>query len=427
MRIQGVRFGPDSSVRVRQGNTVLEAVVTAAGADRIEAIMPPTAPTGEVWLTVARGGQISSPFAVKVVESSFGIFTEGGLGFGPATNVTAARGETVTIHGTGLGSIRRPEVLAGGSPGVVRYAGPWRGHAGADEIQFSVPKDAPEGCFVPVEVRSGGVTSSIVTIPIAHKGQPCPQTAPWLDGEGLVVLARARTQLGLSKVITDAGLAHFGAGLANALMLPPAGVCTAYQRTLTQEEIKELWRGGARRTDATDAGTIAISGAKGSQTMAVHPRGPFSYWNVIGGADMTSRNVRLPLLLDPGQYSISGTGSKAVAGFRTEAQMPPPIQWTGRAPQAIAWKGARSEDVILLAATNTDQTTGAFGLVVCATPAASGSFRIPPRLLAKLPAGGDGPMPLKWLVLAHLPKPQKLTGRVAGAAALLEFQKLELR
>jgi uncharacterized protein (TIGR03437 family) len=99
VRILGVRLGPGQvSVRVRKGRATVDAVLTDTSPARIDAILPASSPTGDVSLTVTSNGLTSAPFAVKVVESSFGIFTENGAGWGPATDVSAAPGEIIAIR-----------------------------------------------------------------------------------------------------------------------------------------------------------------------------------------------------------------------------------------------------------------------------------------------------------------------------------------
>src|SRR5262249_54728461 len=44
---------------------------------------------------------------------------------------------------------------------------------GNDFILFKLPDDVPEGCYVPVAVRVGGVTSNVASISIAASGGSC--------------------------------------------------------------------------------------------------------------------------------------------------------------------------------------------------------------------------------------------------------------
>src|ERR1700730_1582531 len=86
-RILGVRLGPGQvSVRVRKGSAFVDAVPIYANATRIDAILPASSPTGDVLLTVTCNRLTSPPLPIKVLESSFGIFTKNGAGWGPATD-----------------------------------------------------------------------------------------------------------------------------------------------------------------------------------------------------------------------------------------------------------------------------------------------------------------------------------------------------
>jgi hypothetical protein len=98
-------------------------------------------------------------------------------------------GETLILWGTGLGPVDGNEaagplpgnrfadvdVFVGGVRAQVDYAGRSGCCAGLDQIAFRVPSTS-QGCFVPVAVRYGGVTSNFVTIPVADTGQECRET-----------------------------------------------------------------------------------------------------------------------------------------------------------------------------------------------------------------------------------------------------------
>src|SRR5439155_26618700 len=166
-------------------------VLQYASDSRIDAILPASVQIGDASLTVRYKGSASAPFPIKIAASSFGIFTRNGAGWGPATATQAAPGGIVTITGTGLGSERNPEIILAGRPlGSIQYAGPSQHGGGEEEIRFYIPEDAPQGCHVPVEVRSGGIASNIATVAIAPKGRPCLATAPWLGSDSLLVLLR---------------------------------------------------------------------------------------------------------------------------------------------------------------------------------------------------------------------------------------------
>src|SRR5262249_36619380 len=149
------------------------------------------------------GNARSNPAPVQVANSAVGIFTATGLGIGPgillnyisaksqpinSATVTAQPGQVITLYGTGLGPIAAPdnvappagnlpvqtEVFVGGLPATVAYSGRSPCCAGLDQVVFTVPKNAPAGCWVPVFVRTGGATvSNVVTMAIGPASAAC--------------------------------------------------------------------------------------------------------------------------------------------------------------------------------------------------------------------------------------------------------------
>jgi uncharacterized protein (TIGR03437 family) len=441
-RILGVRLGPGQvSVRVRKGSATVDAVPNYSSATRIDAILPASSPAGDVSLTVTSNGLTSAPFPVKVVESSFGIFTENGAGWGPATATPAAPGETIAIRGTGLGAVREPEIVLGGRRvRRIRYAGPSQRTAGEDEIRFQIPEDAPQGCHVPVEVRSGGVVSNTATVAIAPKRRPCVATAPWLGSDSLLLLIRSRMQSErFGNWAFDLVAAKFGRsqseGLAPLRMLPPPGICTAYARTFAWDDLSELI--ALRSIVAPDWGWLTVSGPEGSKSVTKGPRGPFTYWRGLGGFSPGRGTLPEPLFLTPGDYTITGRGDPDIGSFRAQATVTAPIDWINRSQidtvdrgkdVAVAWNGAAPGDLVIVIASNMDQVTGAMGLCACVAPANAGHFTIPADMLTNLPPStGEGGLPLNLLLLARIPAQHTSTGGVLAAYASLDSRTVQFR
>jgi uncharacterized protein (TIGR03437 family) len=435
-RIRGLHLAPEAaegaavSVQIRQGASAVSARVISVGDTRLEAVLPRSAPLGEAFLNVTVDGQTSASFPFRIVEMSFGIFPRA---------ISAAPGDIVSLAGTGLGAARRPEVLIAGRVVNIRSAGPRRDRAGEDEIRFQIPRDAPQGCFVPVDVRAGGIWSNTATVAIAPKGEPCAATAPWLENDSLVLLLRATVQVGILRFAEDLGLATFARGGSDQprleLMLPPLGVCTTVTRTLPTEELNEWLK--ASGANYADAGLLEILGPRGSKAIVRRPRGPFGYWNTLGGGIPGPRKRLDPLFLEPGQYQIRSRAEKDVPQFRAETIVPAALEWTNRGQSdiidrgrdfAFTWKGAAAEDRVLLAIANLDQATGAFGVAACVAPGDAGRFTVPTRAMSNLPAvTGAGRFPLNLALVAHLPAQPPSPAGVRAAYASLEARTVDLR
>jgi uncharacterized protein (TIGR03437 family) len=191
------------SINVVQGNTIVAAIPVYASAGQINAIMPSNAPLGMASLQVLSGNSHSNLLPVRIVSSAFGIFSALGTGEGPgilqnfisqtdqpinSPTITAQPGQTITLWGTGLGPVSFPdnqapkagslpvktEVFVGGVSAAVQYSGRTPCCSGTDQIVFQVPNNAPQGCWVPVYVRTGGTTiSNVVTMAISSDPNSC--------------------------------------------------------------------------------------------------------------------------------------------------------------------------------------------------------------------------------------------------------------
>src|SRR5690606_32848671 len=153
-------------------------IFTSAG--QVAAILPSDTPVGQGTMQVTYNGVSTAPFAINVVEHSFGIIALNSQGIGPGvfTNATNGAVNTITtsakpgemwdIGGTGLSAAPFPDdelplpavdlraegdfdvqVLVGGQQAEVLYAGRSGCCSGVDQIRFVVPQNL-SGCYVPV-------------------------------------------------------------------------------------------------------------------------------------------------------------------------------------------------------------------------------------------------------------------------------------
>jgi uncharacterized protein (TIGR03437 family) len=265
------------SIQVVQGSTVVQAIPVFVSPAQINAIMPSNAPLGAVSLYVTFNIGKSPPSPARVVTDSFGTFSINGGGIGPGVlqnfvdaahvpvnlpSVAAQPGQTMILYGTGLGAGLNPdneaptagnlptkvEVFVGGQTATTAYTGCSPCCSGLDQIVFTVPANAPLGCWVPVQIRTSGTTvSNTTTIAISADGSPCSDpvnalTAPFLAGKRIGLVGLLRTD-----IMEDVGLAKTGIATVEASMttfqqenplpaapfngvfsLPPAGTCTTY-------------------------------------------------------------------------------------------------------------------------------------------------------------------------------------------------------
>ncbi len=340
---------------------------------------------------------------------------------------TAKPGQVVTMWATGLGPITGPdgeappvgslpfdvEIFVGGK--TVRkllYGGRAPCCSGVDQFVFETPKDAPEGCYVPVRARVGGVAvSNTVTMAIQKDGQSCsepdnPFIETLLSGgtAGAVSLARTLFELDVD-VIAPATFTLDQAGgyfrqetggtfaFNPFLALPPAGACTAYSG------FGDLLTGGFIPFVpplGLDAGDLTLNGPSGAAALLRTVMGGSTDYDptVVGGPEGISEAADAPLYLSPGNYGVSGEGGADIGAINADADVSEPPRWTNsgeftEVPRgnevAFTWTAPGAARVVV-AGVSVDRPANVSGVFLCLAAAGASSFSVPTSVLANLPA-----------------------------------------
>lgn len=430
--ITGVRLAGrvpgEVTVGISNGTASVQAIPFSASPERIDVVMPDSAPLGRVALTVTYHRQTSVPYRLTVAPTAFGIFTRNGDGWGPGViRGTTRPGGAAVIEGTGLGDATQSHtiVYVAGRPATVVSTQRAQRGGGHDEVRFRVPADAPPGCFVPVQVATsaGGkqeVVSNTVTMSIAPDGRPCTSSTNWIERaaassgkRAAIVLLRSRIQVAFNggafrTFLSDELSAFFrqrqprSDALSPAQMIPPAGTCMTYSQTVKMGPVLAIvgMGGKAFGGQALDAGAVLTlqpgKGARAIQAEVVKkdPRDRQSYRAHLGGESLGGRDRALPPFLDAGEYQISGTGGAGVGPFQTSIRVPEEPQWTNEPEIAfvdrargvrLRWTGVAQGEIVAVAAMNMDQLTGATGVTVCLPAPGATEFEIPARELSNFP------------------------------------------
>jgi uncharacterized protein (TIGR03437 family) len=439
--LSGVRLGPQRgvkgnqvdppvtlegvSVHIAQGQTDIPAGILFAGAERIDGLVPRAAPLGTVRLTVVYLGRASEPYTLALVDSSFGFFTSETAPEAlreAQRPLSAAPGETVTLWGAGLGDAR-PEIFVGGKPaGLERRVAEESCCKGVDRVEFKIPTDAPQGCYVPVQARAAERPSNVIAIAIHPVGQACRDQLDWFhDGAartGLVALARISLVSQTSAIAgyrfdyAVAGFAKRQSGQGTPFgPLPPLGSCTVVTRRV---DLRQMLNGERVPGNlALDAGpSISIAGAAGLRVLGGANRRSDLYSALLGGEVPFGYAPRTPPYLQPGVFSLTSPGGRDIGPFTARVEAQRLIQWKNRdrlaealrsAGVTVEWKEARRNDAVLVAAASSDRVTGESALCVCLAYAKDRRFTIPPISLGNLPPTGDDAREHGFLVLAELP------------------------
>jgi uncharacterized protein (TIGR03437 family) len=437
-----------TTINVVQGNTTVAAIPVYVSATQINAIMPSTAPLGAASIQVTVGATKSNLAPIQIVTSVFGIFTALGTGIGPgiiqnfitATNqpinqstVTAQNGQAVTLWGTGLGPIQaadnlappvgnlpgvKVEVFVGGVSAQVLYSGRAPCCSGTDQVVFNVPATAPDGCWVPVYVRTNGVNiSNFVTMAISPTPGSCTTdvlptvTAAFLNGqtlaENIAVRATTRHDVGVWAPVDATGDYNvtfaFQPNVVTfpfnpALAFPPSGTCTEY---LHQGDLMNgsPLPGSMPTTIPLDYGLpLLLTGPNGIKTLAASFSGANASY--LGGL-ITNNILPSSLYLDPGAYTLQGFGGMNIGTFLTKFTVPTPPTWTNRLttnvvtrsqPLTLNWSGGDSGQVVAFIGFGIDLPSNSSAVFACIAPQGATSFTIPSDLLANLPATRPNPL-----------------------------------
>ncbi len=446
------------ALNVIQGATTVQAIPVFVSASQINAIMPSNAPIGTASLQVVYHNARSNMSPVRIANNAMGIFTALGTGLGPGAienfvtaanqplntpTVSAKLGQLATLYGTGLGPITTPdnmaplagslptkvEVFVGGISAAVAYSGRSPCCAGIDQVVFTVPANAPQGCWVPVYVRTAGTNiSNVVTMAIAPSNtcttDILPQvTSLMLKGGkfGGAILLRATTHqdVGVLAPLDVTADYHISTGFKGTTTpfpfmpqtaFPPSGTCTAYTLQgdmLDGQPLPSMIPIGS----ALDLGApLSVTGPNGQRSLSF-----FTFSGVRSGylGGLISNNI-LPssLFLDPGAYSLTGFGGLDVGPFTASFTAPQPVAWTNRSqlnaidrtqPLTLAWTGGPGQ-IVAIVGFGEDLPTNSSAGFACIAPAGASSFTVPTDFLANLPATRLNPLQSKDVIyLLSLP------------------------
>jgi len=435
---------------------------------QINGVLPSATPVGPATMTVTYTGGTSTAFAFTVVQSNFGFFTLNASGTGPAivqdyTNnsslnsltATAKPGDTLIIYGTGLGPAvgdvdETSTGLAGGVgtdlrtadnldfhlylagteyPTDVLYAGRSTNVA-EDQINFTLPSNAPTGCFIPLIIRIGSVVSNSASIAINANGTTCSdpygltsaqinQAATGTLNVGSILLTRLALNLGLPIPETeDDAEAHFykftgGTVLTNPdlLSLSSYGSCEIATCSNTYTCVPSA---AGLPLPGLDAGSSLSVSGNGAPTTSIPSAGSGFYDVKLGSSPLKIGTYPMLNFLAPGTYTVSGTGGADVQAFSASITVPgiPNVTstaFTWSSPQfsvssatasranpiQVNWQNAGSTGYMLISVGSSYEIPGSnpanynSATITCLQPASAGTYTIPSWLLEALPASAS--------------------------------------
>ena len=434
------------SITVTQGSTTVNAIPVYVSAGQINAIMPSNAPLGWSSMVVSYNGT-SNPSPVYIVHDSPGIFTFTGTGIGPAAlqnaqndgslvlnsyQVSATPGQTEQMYLTGLGPISAAdnqappsgtlstpvEVWVGGVSASVTYSGRSPCCSGLDQIDFVIPANAPQGCWVPVYVRTSHSTvSNFTSLAISANGGACSDPSNSLSAAvqsggslGTVSLMRmaVHEDVGVNAPVdvSDDFATYSALNVPSApytfvpfVSAPPAGTCTVYPGTGDFLQSGTVPEASPPALDGGKQLTISGPGGQKSVTMTGTAAPLGSYLPLY--------SLPNQLYLSPGTYSVGTSGGVNVPAFTTSVTVPPALSWTNRdqitavdRTQALTlnWSGAVSGQPVEILGVGSDLPTNSSAVFFCVVPAGATSFSVPPQVLSALPGARTNPLASKDVI-----------------------------
>jgi uncharacterized protein (TIGR03437 family) len=441
------------AVAVSQGAATVNAIPLYVSADQLNVLMPSNAPLGAVSLRVTYNNIPSNPVPVQVTNSALGLFAvAGGAGPGVVQNyisqanqpvnsfqTIATSGQTVIAYGTGLGPITAPDniappagnlptpvqVFVGGVEASVQYSGRSPCCSGLDQVVFQIPAGVASGCWVPVYMTAGGITTNVVTVAIGANGQNCSEPANSLAQRfiqggkiGTVRLFRSSTRedIGTASplevandfIVSDFAETPGGASAyASLFSQPPPGTCTVIAGS-----------GDNLATGVHSSVNPPLRLNGGPSFSLTGPNGtgqPASVSDLWPAAPLGSDAPFLPglpsqLFLAPGSYTLSTTGGPDVGPFKVSLTLPPAFIWTGRdqlnsvdrtQPLALSWSGLPQGQSMAILGGNVDLPSNSSALFYCLAPRDATTFIIPSAILSAIPISEANVLLSKGVVYLH--------------------------
>ena len=392
---------------------------------QLAAVLPAATPLGTGTLTVTYKGVTSNAATIQVVASALGIniyYTNSGVATDAATGAlltytqSGTPGQNIVLWTTGLGAdpadsdsvftstphaVNTPlQIYIGGIAAIILYQGS-AGYPGVNQINLTIPPNAPDGCWISLAAVAGGVVSNVATLPINRNGGECADAVTGLTGSQVAPSTQTlRTGL-VGLIQTNAPGRNGGprriTNSADGAFIKYTGIYTPTNSVSPGGCIvNDLTPNNPAGASGLDVGTITLAGPSGPPVMlASQPgiKGTF-YANLADGAIPASG----------GTFKFTASGGADVGPFTSTIVFSNPLlTWTNQSAAAtidrtqgltVTWSGGNPGTFVIITGTSSTPSTGA-GLppvagFTCLAAVDDGRFVIPAYILSALPAGKGG-------------------------------------
>jgi uncharacterized protein (TIGR03437 family) len=430
-----------ASIQIQSGDLTTAVIMRDVSNNQVAGIVPSTTPLGPATVTVTYKGRTTVPLPITIVTTSPGLETRNEAGSGPARrawnaspdtvlnldtvvnsnlpvnalNQSARPGQRMIVRATGLGSVAYDEtqaltqelsvpldVFVGNKPATVTTE---LRVIGLDYLLIQLPNDAPQGCYVPLAIRAGGITSNVATISISSTGGSCSDAtglaasdidaAQASGGINLGTIVFGHIEVGLLGSMDFAngifGRTDFNSllstfspgnnqqGIRSSFPTPPLGTCVVTPGAPTDPN--DPFNTPSDQTPLLFFNVGSALNLNGPQG-AVQMTAPFYSFNPHG------------YVIKPGDYAFdNGTGSQAVGPFKAAITLPPLLTWTNQASLTavdrtqdltVTWSGGvPDKEFVMIIGLSANQATAGF---LCTQNVSAGQFTVPAWVLSNLPA-----------------------------------------
>jgi uncharacterized protein (TIGR03437 family) len=423
-----------ASISVTVGGTTVSPAMYYATPTQIAAVLPSNTPTGSATITVTYNNTASNAFSFQVVPYALGLDTYYGTGGGllTATNTTngavfsytssAKPGETIVLWASGLGAdtadsdtlftttphpVATPlKIYFGGVEGTILYAGS-SGYPGLDQIDVTIPDDAPTGCYVGVVAVTGSgsslTASNFGSLAIDSAGGQCNDSIFGISGTTISTLS-GQSSVSYGDV--------FVGQLVGPAIPPQTGTTTTnFASASFSKETGSAFGSSSNAgfsigscsvseiVSATGGGTVTSTGLDAGSISLAGPEGNYNLTKILAG----TYDAALPSNAIPssgGAFTFTGaggSGATAVGSFKATVNLPNPLlSWTNQSAAAtinraqgvqVTWTGGGSGTYVIITGQSSNSATGASGTFTCLANQSALSFTVPGYVTLTLPAG----------------------------------------
>jgi len=423
-----------ASLSVQAGGKTFTPGIYYASPGQIAAVLPSSTPTGSATVTVTYNGATSSAFSFQVVPYAlgFGTYSDGVIATNASTGAlygytnSAKPGDIIVLWGSGLGAdtadsdtvftgtphvVNTPlQIYFGGVPGKVLYGGS-SGYPGVNQIDVTIPDNAPTSCYVTVVGVTGSgnaiTTSNFGHLAISASGGECNDSIFGVSGGTISSLSGQSTVKSGDVIVgqligptsttdntpqtTNIALADFSKATGSTYSSSTGSSSSVFSlgSCFVSETIST--GGGTTTVTGLDAGNISLTGPTGTtyplMTLALLKG---FYTALLPSNAITSSG---------GAFTFNGSGGADVGSFNTTVNLPNPIlTWTASNQTADAtvnrgqgvtvnWTGGGPGTYVIISGDSSDLNSGVFGSFTCITNQSALTFAVPGYVTSTLPAG----------------------------------------